>query len=410
MSELNKPSTFYTLLSLSLVVTLDSLVMGIVFPLMGSLFFDLQHSIVPAGTSLAWRDFLYSLGMGIFFLCVIVGAPFLGDLSDKLGRRKVLLLTVFMAGISCLVAAAAISLKIAAILILARALAGLMSGNQPLAMAAMIDISTPQTKARNISLITMASAVGFTIGPLIGGVFSDAALFKFSSYSTPFLIAAVLAFLNAFALLFTFRETFLPTETKKLDLIKGIYLLFEGFRHKKLKRWVWICFLQQLGWAIFFQSTALVLTQYHHYTTGQVGFFMSYLAVIFLIASGIIVPLGVKKINLSILLNAGLVIVSLSMVLNILFMQSTTAFWIILLPFVIGQAFIFTTITTGMSNAVDQNSQGWAMGISAAVGSFAWGVAAFFCGGIISISLYLPFIMALILFLACLMLNRGNET
>jgi DHA1 family tetracycline resistance protein-like MFS transporter len=376
---------------------------------MGSLFLDPQHAIVPPETSLVMRSFLYSLAMGIFFLCVIVGAPFLGDLSDKIGRRKVLLLTVLMAGISCLFAAVSVSLKVATILILARAVAGLMSGNQPLAMAAMIDISTPQTKARNISLITMASAVGFAIGPLIGGVFSDPTLFHFSTYATPFLIAAVLAFLNAFALLLTFRETFVPSEDKKLQWSKGIYLLIEGFRHHTLKRWVWLSFFEQLGWGIFFQSTSLILTQYHHYTTGQVGFFMSYLSVLFIIALSVIVPFGVKKIKLSRLLNIALIIVSIVMVLNIVFIDSTTMLWIILLPFVIGQAFIFTTLTTGISNAVDKNSQGWAMGIAAAVGSFSWGIAAFVCGAIISVSLSLPFIVALILFLICLVLNRGND-
>lgn len=406
----DKPSSLGTLLSLSLVVTLDALVMGIVFPLMGGLFLDPRYSIVPDGTSMHMRDFLYSLAMGIFFLCVIVGAPFLGDLSDRIGRRKVLLLTVFMAGISCLLSAMAISLKFVTLLVLARAAAGLMSGNQPLAMAAMIDISTPYTKARNISLITMASAVGFAVGPLIGGVFSDATLFKFSNYSTPFLIAAALAFLNAAGLMFTFKETFVPpTEVKKLDWKKGIYLLIEGFRHQTLKRWIWISFLEQLGWGIFFQSTSLVLIQFHHYTTGRVGFFMFYLSILFIISLSLIVPYSVKKYKLTDLINASLILLSVSMLLNIIFIKSTLAFWIILIPFVIGQAILFTTITTGMSNAVDKNAQGWVMGIAAAVGSFAWGIASFVSGGIIALSLYLPFITALILFLAALALNRGNQ-
>ena len=100
---------FGTLFSLSLVLFLDALILGIVFPLMSGLFLDPTQAIVPIHTSLLSRQIWYSLTMASFFIFAIIGAPLLGDLSDHIGRRKVLLLSLLMNGVSCLICAVAMS-------------------------------------------------------------------------------------------------------------------------------------------------------------------------------------------------------------------------------------------------------------------------------------------------------------
>ncbi len=403
---LDTPSYFYTIVSLGFVLIIDSLIMGIVFPMMGALFIIPHSSIVPANTSIIVRDILYSITMGIFFLCTIIGAPFLGDLSDIIGRRKVLLISLVIGGLSCLTAAVAISYKLVWLLILSRAVAGLTAGNQPLAQAAIIDISTPENKARNIGLITLASCVGFTLGPLIGGVFSDNKVAKFLTPATPFLIAAVVALLTAIGILFTFRETFIPSGLKTLHISRGLTLLVEGFRHAKLRQWIWVLLLGQLGWGIYFQSISLVLTQYHHYSTGEIGVFMAYLAVLFAIGVGIVVPIALKNFKLLSLLLFGFFMAAFAMLLNMILINSNIMQWINLIPFVLGQVFIYTITMTMISDTVDRDSQGWAMGIATAVGSFAWAIAAVVAGSVISFSAYLPFGAAMLLFGICYFLAR----
>jgi MFS transporter, DHA1 family, tetracycline resistance protein len=397
----NKLSNFYTLVSLSLVLIIDALIMGIVFPLMGALFINPQYAIVPHAMSLILRDTLYSITMGIFFLCTIIGAPLLGDLSDAIGRRKVLLMTLFTGAMSCLVCAAAISLKLVWLLIFARAVAGLASGNESLAQAAMIDISTPENKARNIGLLTLASCLGFAIGPLIGGVFSDNTIFKFLTYATPFLIASVLALINAVALLFTFQETFNPPGRKKIRLMKGFTLLIDGFKHEKLNHWMVLLFIGQLAWGIYFQSISLILAQVHHYSTGQVGLFMAFLAVLFALGLGVVVPPALKRYKMLQLLLFGFLISAIAAVFNFIFIHSVLVNWLDLIPFILGQVFIYTITMTFISNSVGSDAQGWAMGVGAAVGSFAWGIAALSIGIMVSLNVRLPFIVTSLLFVVC---------
>lgn len=405
----NKPSYFYTILSLSLVLIMDSLIMGIVFPMMGALFINPYLAIVPAHTSIIMRDILYSITMGVFFLCTIIGAPFLGDLSDIIGRRKVLLISLVIGGLSCLAAAVAISFKLVWLLILSRVVAGLSAGNQPLAQAAIIDISTPENKTRNISLIMLASCIGFALGPLIGGVFSDNKIFKFLTPATPFLIATVLAFMTAIGILFTFRETFIPSGHKTLHISKGLTLLVDGFRHAKLRQWIWVLLLGQLGWGVYFQSISLIFTQYYHYSTGQVGIFMAYLAVLFAIGTGLVVPIALKNFKLLSLLLFGFFMASVAMLLNMIFIKSIIMQWVNLIPFVLGEVLIYTITLTMISDTVDKDSQGWAMGIATAVGSFAWVIAAAIAGGVISFSAYLPFGTAMLLFSICYFLARRHR-
>jgi DHA1 family tetracycline resistance protein-like MFS transporter len=407
--SISKSFHFYTILSLTFVLIIDSLIMGIVFPMMGALFINPHMAIVPAHTSIITRDILYSVTMGIFFFCVIIGAPFLGDLSDIIGRRKVLLISLVIGGLSCLLAAFAISLKLVWLLILARAIAGLSSGNQPLAQASIIDISSPENKAKNIGLITLALCVGFALGPLIGGIFSDDKIFKFLTPSTPFLIAAVLAFLTAVGVSLTFKETFVPSGERTLQFSRGFTLLIEGFRHLKLRRWIWVLLLSQLGWGIYFQSISLILIQNFHYSTGKVGIFMTYLAVLFAIGVGIIVPIALKSFELIPLILFGFLMASVAMVLNMFFIHATIIYWLSLIPFVLGQVFIYTIIMTLMSNAVDKDSQGFAMGIAAAMGSLAWAIAAFIAGAAISFTPYLPFAFALMLFIICYLLTARYQ-
>lgn len=391
----------YTLASLGLVVIIDSLTMGLIFPLIGPLFISAHNNMLPHVATLSTRDFYYGVTMSVFFLFSILGAPLLGDLSDQLGRKKVLLLCLAGSVVSCLISALAIEIHWVWLLIFARAFAGLMAGSQALAQAAMIDISTPDTKARNISLMAMVSCVGFVIGPLVGGLFSDRAFFSFANYAMPFYIAAVLALINAIALLFTFRETFFPKQKQALNLLKGFRILIDAVNEKTLQKIVMIFFLSQLAWGIYFQFLSLLLTQLHHYSSGLNGIFMAYLGIVFVLALSFVVPVGLKYCSTKQLVQLGLIGVLTGVVMNIFFTQILVQ-WLSVIPVATGQALVYTGLMTLTSNSVDKNRQGWMMGVNTAAGSFAWGIAALSLSLFSAWHLQLPFIVATLLLCFCL--------
>ena len=128
----------------------------------------------------------------------LVGAPILGKLSDRFGRRPVLIVSVIGTGIGFLIFGLATTLWV---LFASRLLDGLTGGNISVAQAYVADVSSPEDRARNFGLIGAAFGLGFIVGPAMGGFLSR------WGYQLPAFIAAGMAFTNAVAVFFFLPES-----------------------------------------------------------------------------------------------------------------------------------------------------------------------------------------------------------
>jgi DHA1 family tetracycline resistance protein-like MFS transporter len=160
---------------------IDVIGIGIIIPVLPKLISEMINSDVSdAATYGGWLMFAYAIMQFLF-------SPLLGGLSDRFGRRPVLLLSLFGFGLDYLFLAFAPSIEW---LFAGRIVAGIMGASFTTATAYIADISTPEKRAQNFGLIGVAFGVGFIIGPVIGGV-----LGQFGS-RFPFFAAAALAFIN----------------------------------------------------------------------------------------------------------------------------------------------------------------------------------------------------------------------
>lgn len=207
----SKPSELKNILPLLLIVFIDALGMGIIFPILTPIFMDLGGILNPA-TSITLRNLLYGITMCVFPLGMFFGTPILGDLSDFIGRKRILLICLFGVAISYFLSSIAIIVSSVSLLIVSRIIAGLFAGSMSTAQAAVIDISSPTQKTKNLSLMLLPTAIGFVAGPLIAGITGDKHLISWFSWWTPLVIAALMASFNIGYLWFTFKET-LPIRT-----------------------------------------------------------------------------------------------------------------------------------------------------------------------------------------------------
>ncbi|RXF71671.1 TCR/Tet family MFS transporter [Arcticibacter tournemirensis] len=175
----NKKQAALSFIFITLLV--DVIGMGIIIPVLPKLITEMIHSDLSVASEYGgWMMFAYSFMQFIF-------APVLGNLSDRFGRRPVLLLSLLGFGLDYLFLAYAPSITW---LFVGRVVAGITGASFTAASAYIADISTPEKRAQNFGLIGAAFGIGFIIGPVLGGV-----LGQFGS-RIPFLVAAALSLLN----------------------------------------------------------------------------------------------------------------------------------------------------------------------------------------------------------------------
>lgn len=182
-----------------ITMLIDIIGIGIIIPVIPKLLQELNHSDISEAAQLGgWLAFAYAFTQFLF-------APFMGSLSDRFGRRPVLLISLIAFSVDYLVLALAPTV---AWLFVGRIVAGITGASISTAMAYISDVSTPENKAKNFGLVGAAFGVGFIIGPVIGGL-----LGQYGS-RVPFYAAAILCFVNFVYGYFVLPES-LSTEKRR---------------------------------------------------------------------------------------------------------------------------------------------------------------------------------------------------
>lgn len=186
------------MVALFLIVLVDLIGFGIIIPLLP--FYAEHYQASPAQVGLL---------MAIYSAAQFISAPFWGRLSDRIGRRPVLLGTIFAAALSYIWLAFADTLIM---LFMARAVGGLMAGNISTAFAYAADKTTKENRAMGMGMIGAAFSIGFILGPALGGILagSDPAS---ADFRTPSLAAAGLSALAFVLGLFVLKES-LPADAR----------------------------------------------------------------------------------------------------------------------------------------------------------------------------------------------------
>jgi DHA1 family tetracycline resistance protein-like MFS transporter len=187
-------------------VLVDVVGWGLIIPVMPRLIAGMRHIPVnQASKDGGWLLFVYAIMQ-------FVWAPVLGNLSDRFGRRPVLLFSLFGFGVDYLFLAFAPSY---AWLFVGRTVAGITGASITTASAYIADISTSENRAKNFGMIGAAFGLGFIIGPGIGGLLSGFGI------RAPFYAAAILSLLNWLYGYFILPESLSPDHRRAFDWKKA---------------------------------------------------------------------------------------------------------------------------------------------------------------------------------------------
>ncbi|MBF0097816.1 MAG: MFS transporter [Magnetococcales bacterium] len=255
-------------------VFMDLLGFGMVLPLMPLYAADPRFQASAA--EIGWLMAIFSL-MQFFF------APLWGRLSDRIGRRPVLLIGLFGSAFSYLLYGLAQSYIV---LLLARAMAGIMGANIAVAQAALADLTTPEKRTKAMGLIGVAFGLGFILGPALGSLTSAQGL-----AAAP-LLAALVTGINALAAFFWLGESY-PPEQRSHTTRRGHPLWGEPWQEaKKLRGALQICFLMGL-FTLLFAAFEVIMPLWGRdqwqWTVQTVGWIFTYIGVVAVIVQGGIV-------------------------------------------------------------------------------------------------------------------------
>lgn len=378
---------------LFLVLFIDGMGLSLLFPVLNAILIDPHFGFLPITTSLEMRNFLYGSIIGIFMICWFFGAAIWGDLSDKIGRKKSLLICLLGAFLGYLLSAGAVTIHNLTFLIVGRVIAGFTAGSQPIAQAAIVDVSPKEQKARNIGLILLSVSLGFIIGPLIGGVLSNNHLVGWFDFSTPLYFAALISLTNAILLWVFFQETFIPPEKVSIKLHHAVDIFVSAFKHKKVRKLSVVLLVMIYGWGNFFAFISIFVLRRYGFTPLKVSLLLADLGLGFSIGSGYLIDFFATRFQLKPIITISFFLTAIFVFLIIVTHQPIYL-WILVVGIGTSIAVGYSALVTLFSNQVSEQEQGWVMGVTGAIMALCFGLTSFSTAYFASFNANIPIILA----------------
>ncbi len=358
------------LLTIFLIVFVDLLGFSLILPLLP--YYAESFGATPV---------IVGLLVASYAAAQLIGAPLLGRLSDRIGRRPVLLLSVAgtIMGFLLLGFAPALGKFLAPILgfysanpliiaslFFSRILAGLTGGNITVAQAYIADVTDEKNRAKGLGLIGAAFGLGFIIGPAIGGILSQ------WGYNVPAFMAAGLAVMNLVAIFFLLPESLTAERreeiTQRIQLPFTLKALRDVLRRPLVGPLLYLRFFYGLGFATF-QGIFALYTQTIGLSPQTTGYILAYVGLISVLVQGVLIGQLTKRFRENWLIITGLWVMAAA-----LFAWAFTAqLWlllIVILPLGLAGGVLNTVLQSAISKSVHRDEVGGILGISGSLEAF----------------------------------------
>ncbi|MEM1129399.1 MAG: MFS transporter [Pseudomonadota bacterium] len=381
--------------TLLLVVFVDLIGQGLVFPIINGLVMEPASGFLPEGTSMARRHFDYGMVIGTFFLAWFFGVIYVARVSDAIGRKNAMLVCLFGALSGYAISIWAVMTNNIWLLMLGRAITGFTAGNQPIAQAAMIDGSSNDAERdRNMGLILIGVSLGLVGGPIIGGVLSDKSLIgDIASYTLPLYASLGLVALAIVMVVFFFhdiRTERQPFVFRPLDVFTSLWKIT---KHPVVMKLMPVYTLFMLANVTFYIFVDNYLTSRFGYGVVGGSIAMIVIGVAIAISGTFFVAPVQQRFGKRVVIGATLVVWLFAIVAFITITYGPADF---LPPFFFYLIFgVSYPLFLGLfSSAVEDADQGWVMGVTTAVFCLAGGITSLMGGWLMGIDIRMPYFIA----------------
>ncbi len=233
-------------------IALDLIGLTIIFPLLP--IFETQF-----GASPIWIGIMG----GIYALCSFVASPLLGRLSDRMGRKKILAISVFGSAVGWLITAFAPNFWW---VLIGRIIDGVTAGNMTIAQAMLSDISRDEKeRAQYFGIFGMMFGLSMIVGPFLWGVLVQ------WGYMVPFLFTGIISFFNALFITFFLPETYKPSIITTY-LKKSSFPVFGALMRGHTALYLWVALLVGLWAGVYRNSYSLYMDRFYHLSISEISY------------------------------------------------------------------------------------------------------------------------------------------
>lgn len=356
---------------LYLTILIDMIGIGVLIPVIPQLLGEPNSPSFLLDPSQQHLGFiLLGLLSSIYPIAMFFASPILGAMSDKYGRRPVLLISVLGTSIGYFLFAIAIVIKNLPLLFFSRLVDGLTGGNISTVQASITDQIDPEHRTKAFGLMGATFGIGFILGPFIGGKLADPNFVSWFNSSTPFFFAAILAFINLISIYSFFGETNLHIDKERVVNFFGSIqnlVKIKRFNHE-IRYLLIVSFLFNAGFAFFTSFFNVYLTNEFHMTVGQIGNFFGYIGICSIFTQLVVVRIMASRFdNVSVLRFAYPVIA----VAILLYLIPTQSWWIFIITpfFAIPNGVQMANFGSLLSKRTPPQQRGETLGVSASFNS-----------------------------------------
>jgi MFS family permease len=314
----------------------------------------------------------------VFSILQFVFAPFWGAISDRRGRRNVLLFTVAGTAVSYLIWVFSGSFWI---FLLSRVISGAFSGNLSVATAAVADVTTREERSKAMGLVGAAFGLGLVTGPMLGAFsvrlnlaerFPDLTRFGINPFSTPALIAFALCLVNLLWIASRFKETLSPAarEESREPRLRNPLAAILGLENPAVRQANLVAFVFSVGFVAMEATLTFLGQQRFGYTARENGMLLGFLGLCAIFTQGYVVRKMLKVVDENRVLNIGLVAATLGF-LGIGFAAAPWQLYAGVGVLVFGSSLINPATTGLISLYATAAEQGRVLGIFRSLGSLS---------------------------------------
>lgn len=337
-------------------ILLDAIGIGLIFPIMPDLLLDLGIDTISKAT-------LYGGALiTVYALMQFIFSPIIGNLSDKYGRRPVLLVAIGAMVIDYLIMGFA---TVFIVLFIGRVLAGIAGATVATASAYIVDVSSREDRAKNLGLVGAVYGVGFVLGPALGGFLGAYDL------RLPFFVAAGLSLLNFLYGLFFIPESLSAEKRRPFTWARAnpFGSLKRALTHKRLRGIIWASFFLMVAGYVYPVVWSFYGKEQFGWDLKTIGLSLAAYGACMIVVQGMLVGPFVKRMGDVRVIHMGNFIALIGLVI----LGFATQSWLVfaLLPVVAFADISGPALGGYAANIVDDSEQGELQGIFGSIEAMA---------------------------------------